>query len=62
MDQDRIGKPSVFERFEYKLIYLLYTVILALVVEYCRMLYLRWRMVTAPLTYLIIATLPNLPR
>jgi hypothetical protein len=47
MDQDRIGKPLAFEHFEFKLIYLVYLGVLALVVDYCRMLYLRWRMVTA---------------
>jgi hypothetical protein len=47
MDQDRIGKPLAFEQFEFKLIYLVYLGVLALVVDYCRMLYLRWRMVTA---------------
>jgi hypothetical protein len=49
MDQVRVGKWPFFEQPDYKAIYLLNLGDLAFVVEYARMLYLRWRMVTIPL-------------
>jgi hypothetical protein len=48
MDQNGVGKWSFFEQSEYRAIYLVYIGLLVLVIDYGRMLYLRWRMVTAP--------------